>query len=101
MKLIGISILMIGGLAVPAGAATVARRQWDQQQRIGQGVHSGSLTAGEAARLEREEGRAAARIHRDRVDGGAFSAAERARAQRSLDRLSSDIYRLKHNGRSR
>jgi hypothetical protein len=101
MKLIAASILICAGLDVPAGAATVGQRQWNQQQRTGKGIRSGSLTRAEAARLEREQACAGARIRMDRVDGGAFTAAERARAQRNLEHLSGEIFRLKHNGRGR
>jgi len=35
--------------AIPAGAQTIRQRQENQQDRIAQGVRSGSLTAGETA----------------------------------------------------
>ena len=93
--------LTLTALAATAGAQTIPQRERHQQQRIAQGVRSGSLTPAETARLEREEARNRAKTRRDRVDGGGMTAAERARAQQRLDRTSKDIARLKHNDRAR
>ncbi|WP_321471010.1 hypothetical protein [uncultured Paludibaculum sp.] len=93
--------LTMTALAATAGAQTIGQRERNQQQRIGQGVRSGSLTPAETVRLEREEARNKAKVRRDRVDGGGMTAAERARAQNRLDRTSRDIARMKHNDRGR
>lgn len=86
--------------ALPAAAQTIDAREHHQAVRIQQGVRSGALTPGEAARLHARE----ARLHR-------FEAAVRFRhhghltphARRVLTRMenrdSAAIYRLKHNGR--
>ncbi|MGQ9916204.1 MAG: hypothetical protein ACUVS7_02185 [Bryobacteraceae bacterium] len=80
---------------------TIVQRQQQQQARILQGIRSGSLTAREAARLERGQARIGREIRRDRADGAGMTVRERAKAHRMLDRASRDISRLKHNPRSR
>ncbi len=82
-------------------AQNLAARQKHQQARIAQGVRSGSLTPGEAARLERQQARIHREIRQDRVDGGGLTPRERAKADRMLDNASRDVRRLKHNGRTR
>jgi len=93
------------GLALLPSAARaegrIHKRQEKQQQRIGQGVESGQLTAGETARIEGREARLNREIRRDRADGGGLSAHERAKINRQQNHLSRDIYRKKHNGRTR
>jgi hypothetical protein len=95
MKTLLFLVTVAAGLA---GAQTVGQRELRQQQRISQGIRSGALTPGEAARLNARERNLRQDVRRDRVDGGAFTPAERAQAQRRLDRLSKDIYRQKHDG---
>jgi len=78
----------------------VGKRQENQQDRIAQGVKSGQLTAGEAARLERHEAGVNHEIARDRAaNGGKLTAQERAQINRQENRNSRAIYRDKHNGR--
>ncbi len=76
----------------------VGARQTAQQQRIGQGVRSGSLTAGETARLE---GKQAALNHEIRTDrarnGGTLTPQQRRQVNRQQNRASRQIYRAKHN----
>jgi len=78
-------------------APTVHQRKDNQQQRIGEGVENGSLTAGEASRLEHKE----AVINREeknmKADGN-FTSAERARIQHQQNQVSHDIYQQKHDG---
>lgn len=105
------AISMLGALAIPAAAQNVApanntrtpvvnRRQVRQQQRIKQGVRSGELTPAETRRLEREQGRIQANKLNAKADGS-VTPQERARLQREQNRASRDIYRLKHNNRTR
>ena len=77
---------------------TIQQRKQLQQQRIGQGVENGSLTAGEASRLERQEAGINRQERRMKADGN-FTPAERARIQREQNGLSREIYRDKHNAR--
>ncbi len=76
----------------------VQKREQNQQQRIDQGMKSGQLTQGEAARLERRE----ANIQRDEArmkSDGNLSPRERRKLAREQNRASRDIYRKKHNAR--
>lgn len=101
MNQILLPTVMLAMTAFPAPSQTIVARQQKQQERILQGVRSGSLTARETARLEREEARIGREIRRDRADGAGMTARERAKAHRMLDCASRDIFRLKHNQRSR
>jgi hypothetical protein len=89
-------------LAVPAAAmaqtaATEVQRDVNQQQRIEQGLDSGQLTTGEAARLERGESRID-RMESNALRDGTLSGAEKARIGQAQNRESQAIYGLKHNG---
>ncbi|HZP00571.1 MAG TPA: hypothetical protein VFD30_09785 [Terriglobia bacterium] len=105
------AISLLGVLAIPTAAQNVApasgtrtpvvrNRQIRQQQRIKQGVRSGELTPAETRRLEREQGRIQADKLNAKADG-TVTPQERARLQREQNRASRDIYRLKHNQRTR
>jgi len=77
----------------------VNKRQRNQQRRIGQGIKSGQLTPGEAARLEARE----AKIQRDKrkaKSDGTVTPAERRKLQREQNRASRKIYQLKHNSKT-
>lgn len=89
-------------LTLPAAAQTapvVQQRKDNQQQRIGEGVENGSLTAGETHRLEKQETHLNKEERRMKADGN-LTPAERARLQRQQNRMSSEIYRDKHNART-
>jgi hypothetical protein len=93
---------MLLGTAVSSFAdereGRIARREERQQKRIGQGVANGSLTAGEAAHLERQESRLNREVRNDRkANGGQLTPAERAQINRQQNRLSKEIYTDKHN----
>ncbi len=78
---------------------TIEQRKQLQQQRIGQGVENGSLTAGETTNLERKEAAINRQEQHMKADGN-FTPAERARIQREQNGLSRQIYRDKHNART-
>jgi len=84
--------------AVFAQAGTVQRDQ-NQQQRIEQGLQSGSLNTREAGRLEKEETRVEKDQARAMRDGN-LSPAEKARLQREQNAVSRDIYREKHDAQT-
>lgn len=84
-----------------AWAQNIPERRQHQHQRIREGVESGELTKGEAARLRRQQESIENQIRRDRRDGVGMTAAERARAQKRLNHASRDIRRMKNNGRNR
>src|SRR3954466_2950574 len=79
--------------------ANTVQRDVNQQNRIEQGLQSGSLNTREAARLEREETKVEkdqARAMRD----GKLTAAEKARLAREQNNVSRDIYREKHDAQT-
>jgi len=78
----------------------VGKRAENQQDRIGQGMKSGQLTAGEAAHLENNETKINNEVRNDRAaNGGKLTPQERAKVNRQQNRQSRQIYRDKHNGR--
>jgi hypothetical protein len=80
---------------------TVGERKENQQDRIANGVNSGELTAGEAARLEKKESRLNAETREMREDnGGKLTPAEKAKVTRQQNRLSHQIYRQKHDAQT-
>lgn len=95
------TLLILVLVAAAAPAATIVKRQVNQQSRIGTGVRSGSLTRVETARIQSREAALAREVRRDRIDGGGLSLAERVKIDHKQDALSHDIARLKHNGRVR
>ncbi len=81
--------------------ATVGERKENQQDRIANGVKSGELTSGEAARLEKEQSKLNAETRAMRAaDGGKLTAADKAKVQRQQNRLSHQIYRQKHDAQT-
>jgi hypothetical protein len=78
----------------------VGERQRLQQERIGQGIKSGQMTAGEAANVERRESAINHEVHNERAaNGGRLTGAERRQVNRQQNRTSNAIYRKKHNNR--
>lgn len=97
-----LTLLFIMSLSLSAFANTpgINRRERNQQRRIAHGIADGQLTAGEAARLEREE----AHINRDerraKADGR-VTFWERQRLDNELDRANRRIYRNTHDSQHR
>ena len=85
----------------PAPApGTEGERAHNQQQRIGQGVQSGQLTAGETSHLESRE----ASVNREKrgmraSDDGHLTASDRRQLNRRQNHISKSIYKDKHNAR--
>ena len=77
----------------------INQRKGDQQRRIGNGVRSGQLTAGETAHLERQE-RGINREERGMraQDNGHLTRQDRATLHKQQNQESRRIYRDKHNG---
>jgi hypothetical protein len=99
--LVGV-MLVTPGFAAPAhGPRGINARQQRQTQRIRQGIKSGEVTKGEADRLRGDEAavRAEERVYRRSGDG--LSQAERKDLEKDLNKNSRDIYRARHNDRSR
>ncbi|HTT11787.1 MAG TPA: hypothetical protein VMG60_12915 [Burkholderiaceae bacterium] len=92
---------LLAAVAAPAFAqasgAGFTQRDINQQERIEQGLKSGSLSTREAGGLEREES------HVDKMESSALrdgkvTPAEQARINAAQDKLSRDIGRDRHNG---
>jgi hypothetical protein len=79
---------------------TIEQRKENQQQRIGEGVENGSLTAGEASRLERKEA-AINKEEKNMKSDGNFTPAERARIRHQQNVMSRRIYKQKHDAQAR
>ena len=99
-KLSSRSCLLAICLLVPAAvsAQEVRHREATQQGRIAQGIGSGQITAGGAARLEQRE----RNINRSRradlaANGGHLTPGEHARLNARENSLSNRIYTDKHN----
>jgi hypothetical protein len=103
MKKLPVVVALVAmGLSVAAAQTAtprVTKRQMKQQERIHQGVKTGELTPGEAARLEAQQ----KKIRRDKRKAkadGVVTPAERQKIAREQNRASRNIYRKKHNART-
>jgi len=76
----------------------VDRREARQHARIHQGVESGRLTPGEAARLRAGQARVHGMEYRAKSDG-VVTPGERVRITRAQNHQSRQVFRLKHNAR--
>jgi predicted transglutaminase-like cysteine proteinase len=82
------------------GNNEVGQRRENQQDRVAQGIKSGQMTAGEAARTENREQGINRQIHADRqANDGRLTGQERRQVNREQNRTSRQIYRQKHNNR--
>ena len=78
----------------------VGQREENQQDRIAQGIRSGKLSAGEAARLESNQAKINQQVRSDRqANGGKLTQQERNQVNREQNRQSRQIYKDKHNNR--
>lgn len=82
--------------------ATFNHREFNQQERIGQGFRSGEMTRGEARHVERQE---RAFRHEERnmraSNGGHLTRSDRRMLDRQQNHMSHEISRDKHNARFR
>jgi hypothetical protein len=73
-------------------------REANQQQRTANGLRSGEMTSGEAARTNENQARVAQQVHDERTaNGGALTKQEKHQANREENRNSKQIYNEKHN----
>jgi hypothetical protein len=79
--------------------ATINQRKDNQQDRIGEGVENGSLTAGEASKLEHKEA-ALNREEKKMKSDGTMSPTERVKLQKQQNGLSKQIYNQKHDAQA-
>ena len=81
-------------------AQEIKQRKENQQDRIANGVKSGSLTPHETTNLERKETALNRETRRDRArNGGNLTNKEKVRINHQQNELSRNIYRDKHNAR--
>lgn len=78
----------------------INQRQRNQHARIRQGVKSGELTKREAAKLHSDEKAIQAEKKMAKADGK-VTAKERAKIRHDQNRVSKEIYRKKHNDKTR
>ena len=84
--------------AQPPSSQAINQRKENQQDRIGQGVKSGQLTAGEATNLERKEvGLNKQERNMRAQDNGHLTTADKDKLTREQNNLSKQIYQDKHN----
>ncbi len=104
---VGLALVLLSAMVVPAFAQTatapadpnnaaVIQRDINQERRIEQGLKSGQLSTGEAARLEKGEARID-RMESNADKNGSISAAEKARIEAAQNRESANINRLDNN----
>ena len=83
------------------GNNEVGQRRENQQDRIAQGIKSGQLTAGETAKLEKQQSAINHQVATDRAaNGGKLTPAEKAQVNKEQNRASKNIYNKKHNART-
>jgi hypothetical protein len=99
MKNIFLTLAAAAALASAANADDrIHDRKENQQDRIAQGVKSGSLTPKETAHLENKEAALNHEIRSDRkANGGNLTNKEKIQVNRQQNRLSKNIYNDKHN----
>jgi hypothetical protein len=84
-----------------AGRANPNGREANQDQRIANGLKTGQMTSGEAARAERTQSKIDRQVHNDRAaNGGRLTAQERQHINNEQNQASRQIYNENHNGRS-
>jgi hypothetical protein len=94
-----LAVMLVMPVAAPVLAQSVGsevQRDINQETRVEQGLKSGRLNTGEAARLERGEARID-RMESKALNDGDLSPAEAARIQHAQNQESGAINRLKHN----
>ncbi len=80
------------------GNNAVGQRRENQQDRIAQGVKSGQLTAGETAKLEKQQKGINKQVAKDRKgNGGTLTASQKKQINKEQNQASRNIYRKKHN----
>lgn len=80
------------------GPSEVGQRQANQQQRIANGINSGRMNAGEAARAENRQQNINQQVRTERqANGGRLNQQERQQVNREQNRASQQIHNEKHN----
>jgi hypothetical protein len=83
------------------GNNKVGQRRENQQDRIAQGVKSGQMTAGEAAKAETQQKGINKQVAADRkANGGTLTASEKKQVNHEQNAASKNIYNKKHNAKT-
>ncbi len=94
------SVAAFAQTAAPVTSQSIHERKENQQARIGQGVKSGQLTAGETANLEKRESSINKEEHNMRkADDGHLTAGDKAVINHRQNKVSKSIYKDKHNNK--
>lgn len=91
-------LVLIGASSASAG---VEAREQRQRHRIRAGVTDGSLTRPEAHRLVHQQVRIERKERRFRANDGVLGPRERVNLHRHQNRASRNIFRKRHNNRTR
>ena len=84
------------------GNNEVGQRRENQQDRIANGVRSGQLTAGEAAKAENQQRGINRQVAADRsANGGKLTGAQKTQINHEQNQASRSIYNKKHNTATR
>jgi len=76
----------------------VDQRRENQQDRVAQGIKSGQMTAGEAAKAEKQQKGINRQVAADRkANGGTLTASEKKQVNHEQNAASKNIYNKKHN----
>jgi len=76
----------------------VDNREANQQQRTANGLRSGQMTSGEAARTNRNQAGVDQQVHNDRTaNGGALNNQQKQQVNKEQNKNSKQIYNEKHN----
>jgi hypothetical protein len=83
------------------GNNKVDQRRENQQDRIAQGIKSGQMTAGEAAKAENQQKGINQQVAADRkANGGTLTASEKQQINKEQNGASKNIYHKKHNAKT-
>jgi hypothetical protein len=83
------------------GNSKVGKRQENQQDRIAQGIKSGQMTAGEAAKAENQQKNINQQVKADRAaNGGKLTTGEKQQVNKEQNAASKNIYNKKHNAKT-
>ncbi|HEV1993923.1 MAG TPA: hypothetical protein VGR03_06310 [Candidatus Acidoferrum sp.] len=83
------------------GNNKVGQRRENQQDRIAQGIKSGQMTAGEAAKAENQQKGINQQVAADRkANGGTLTASEKKQVNHEQNAASKNIYHKKHNAKT-
>jgi hypothetical protein len=83
------------------GNNKVGQRRENQQDRIAQGIKSGQMTAGEAAKAENQQKGINKQVAADRkANGGTLTTGEKKQVNKEQNAASKSIYNKKHNAKT-